>query len=87
MGMLATLVGSRLPPRYQRFFKLPERETSRKPENTDDTVLGRAVSAWFAGRDETVGVYRLNLGREALEARLGLIDSAERTIDIQSYLI
>jgi len=85
--MLATLVGSRLPPKYQRFFKLPEREPSWKPDETDDTVLGRAVAAWFAGNDSTAGVYRLNLGREALEARLGLIDRAERSIDIQSYLI
>ena len=87
MGMLATLVGSRLPPRYQRFFKLPERESSWKPDDTDDTVLGRAVAAWFAANAANAGVYRLNLGREALEARLGLIDHAEKTIDIQSYLI
>jgi len=85
--MLATLVGSRLPPKYQRFFRLPEREPSWKPDDTGDTVLARAVAAWFAANDSTAGVYRLNLGREALEARLGLIDRAERSIDIQSYLI
>jgi len=87
MGMLSTLVGSRLPAKYQRFFRLPAREPSWKPVDTADTVLGRAVAKWFRVNAAPAAVYRLNLGREALEARLGLIDHAERSIDIQSYLI
>ncbi|MEJ2297147.1 MAG: phospholipase D family protein [Woeseiaceae bacterium] len=87
MGMFSTLVGSRLPPRYQRFFKLPSRIESLKATDTADTMLGRAVAAWFEGREATAAVYRLDTGGDALGARIGLIARAERTIDIQSYLI
>ncbi|MEJ2275785.1 MAG: phospholipase D family protein [Woeseiaceae bacterium] len=87
MGMFSTLVGSRLPPRYQRFFKLPSRIESLKATDTADTVLGRAVAGWFEGREATAAVYRLDTGGDALGARIGLIARAERTIDIQSYLI
>lgn len=85
--MFSTLVGSRLPPRFQRFFKLPERRATWKVSDTGQTVLGRAVTAWFARHDAPSGVYRLDSGVDALGARVGLIDRAERTIDIQSYLI
>ena len=87
MGMFSTLVGSRLPPRYQRFFKLPERVESWKVTDTGETELGKAVAAWFATRRSSAAVLRLDLGADALGARIGLIDRAERSIDIQSYLI
>ena len=87
MGMFSTLVGSRLPPRYQRFFKLPPRIESWKVRDTEGTTVGRAVHAWFAAHDAPAAVYRLDSGRDALGARIGLIEHAERTIDIQSYLI
>lgn len=87
MGMFSTLVGSRLPPRYQRFFTLPERVESWKLSATGDTSLGKAVHAWFENRRVHAGVIRLDSGADALGARLGLIDRAERSIDIQSYLI
>ena len=45
MGMFTTLVGSRLPPKYQRFFKLPERVESWKAADTHSTALGTAVSS------------------------------------------
>ena len=85
--MFSTLVGSRLPPRYQRFFKLPERVASWKPTDTRNTVLGQAALRWFEGRDASAGLYRLDSGQDALGARVGLIERAEQTIDIQSYLI
>src|SRR5210317_786130 len=87
MGMFSTLVGSRLPPRYQRFFQLPERVASWKPTDTRDTVLGQAALRWFEGREASTGLYRLDSGQDALGARVGLIERAEQTIDIQSYLI
>ncbi len=87
MGMLATLVGTRLPPKYRRFFRLPERQASFKDPHTADTVLGRAATTWLHEHEADCGVYRLDSGSEALGIRLGLIDRAERTIDIQSYLI
>ena len=87
MGMFSTLVGSRLPPKYQRFFKLPERVASWKATDTDSTALGRAVAGWFGQHRGSAGIYRLNSGTDALEARVGLIDHAEKTVDVQSYLI
>jgi cardiolipin synthase C len=87
MGMFSTLVGSRLPPKYQRFFKLPERVESWKPTNTASTRLGRAVHRWRDSRPHSAGLYRLDSGLDALSARVGLIEHAELSIDIQSYLI
>ena len=87
MGMFSTLVGSRLPPKYQRFFKLPERRESWKPADTRSTVLGAAATAWLSGQPASSAVYRLDSGSDALGARVGLIDRAEQSIDIQSYLI
>ena len=85
--MFSTLVGSRLPPKYQRFFKLPKRVESWKAEETANTRLGIAAAAWFEQNPACAGIYRLDSGADALDARVGLIDSAEKTIDIQSYLI
>jgi len=87
MGMLTTLVGTRLPAKYHKFFKLPLREESWKYPDTVGTELERAAVRWLRKNDAECGVYRLDSGREALGVRLGLIDRAERTIDIQSYLI
>jgi putative cardiolipin synthase len=87
MGMLTTLVGTRLPARYHKFFKLPERRESWKHPDTTGTLLARATTHWLRENDATCGVYRLDSGRDALGVRLGLIDRAEQTIDIQSYLI
>ena len=87
MGMFSTLVGSRLPPKYQRFFRLPERIASSKVVDTAGTRLGKAVTAWFARTNANAGIYRLDSGADALDARVGLIDCAEKTVDIQSYLI
>jgi putative cardiolipin synthase len=85
--MFSTLVGSRLPPKYQRFFKLPKRVESWKADDTAHTRLGRAAAAWFERHPAPAGIYRLDSGADALDARVGLIDNAEKTIDIQSYLI
>lgn len=87
MGMLTTLVGTRLPVKYHKFFKLPERLESWKHPDTAGTPLERAAARWRRKNDAPCGVYRLNSGRDALGVRLGLIDRAEHTIDIQSYLI
>jgi len=87
MGMFSTLVGTRLPPKYQRFFKLPERRESFKMANTSATQLGQAVRRWFEGQAGSVGLFRLDSGLNALSARIGLIECAEASIDIQSYLI
>lgn len=87
MGMLKALVGSRLPPRYHKYFDLPPRQESRKIGNTAATALGRACSGWLEFQPERSAVYRLDSGLEALDARIGLIKYAEKSIDIQSYLL
>ncbi len=87
MGMLKTLVGRRVPEKYRKYLNLPVRHESWKKENTADTRLGRFVSSWLRGRPEKCGVFRLDLGLDALSMRLGLIDAADICIDIQSYLI
>ncbi len=87
MGMFETLVGSRVPQKYRKYFDLPERRDSRTFTNTTDTVLGSAAQAWLAANAGPCGVYRLQLGIDALCLRIGLIEKAERSIDIQSYLI
>jgi len=87
MGMFSTLVGSRLPPKYQRFFKLPERVETWKPKNTAGTALGQAVQRWLETWPAGAGLYRLDSGQDALGARVGLIERAETSIDVQSYLI
>jgi len=85
--MLSTLIGSRLPQKFRKYFKLPVQKQSWKVADTEQTALGRAACAWLALRDKPCGVFRLDLGLDALSIRLGLIENAERSIDIQSYLI
>ncbi|MDX1506718.1 MAG: phospholipase D family protein [Woeseiaceae bacterium] len=87
MGMLKTIVGTRVPEKYQKFFNLPPRRESSKIADTDDTQLGRAANEWLRGRGDKCGILRLDLGLDALAIRVGLIDAAEKSIDIQSYLI
>ena len=85
--MLSTIVGSRLPVQYQRFFRLPERIASNAIVDTADTTLGRQVANWMSLHNAANGVCRLADGAEALDVRLKLIELAESTIDIQSYLV
>jgi len=87
MGLFATLLGSRLPKKYQKYFNLPARQTSFQFLNTDDTALGRASCRWLEKNPGCCGVLRLQLGDDALAVRIALIERAERSIDIQSYLL
>lgn len=87
MGLFATLVGSRLPQKYRKYFKLPNSEPSYRMSNTDTSVLGHAACRWQQKNPGRCGVYRLDLGNDALAIRIGLIERAERSIDIQSYLL
>jgi putative cardiolipin synthase len=87
MGMLKTLVGSRVPAKYRKYLNLPTRHDSWRIVNTADTPLGQAAARWRVGRAEKCGVLRLNRGIDALSLRIGLIERAERCIDIQSFLV
>ncbi|MDX1515443.1 MAG: phospholipase D family protein [Woeseiaceae bacterium] len=85
--MLSTLVGARLPERYHRFFNIPDRKSSTAIVDTSDTRLGQMAETWLKQHRAANGVYRLDLGSEALDIRLKLINIAERCVDIQSYLV
>jgi len=85
--LLRALVGSRLPDKYRRFLDLPARRASFRYVDTRDTALGAVSADWEDRHGDASGVYRLLSGREALEVRLSLIDAAQVSIDIQSYLI
>ena len=87
MGILKALVGSRVPERYRKYLDLPPRRASFRYADTRGSRFGDFSLAWQQTNDGGSGVYRLQSGREALGARLALIDAAEVSIDIQSYLI
>ena len=87
MGMFETLVGSRVPRKYRKYFDLPERMESFRFAGTGHTRLGKAARTWLSDKGDLCGVFRLQLGIDALCMRIGLIEQADRSIDIQSYLI
>jgi putative cardiolipin synthase len=87
MGMFRTLVGSRAPQKYRKYFNLPERQDSWCIPGSRASVLGEAAAAWLADKDELCGVYRLQFGLDALCMRIGLIEQAQYSVDIQSYLV
>lgn len=53
--------------------------------NPEDSLLGQAVHQHFSDNGDQSGFYTLNSGHSALQARLGLIDLAEHSVDIQTY--
>lgn len=85
--MLRTLIGSRLPPRYSRFFDLPDRPASVAVRPHAATALTRATRRYIDRDSHRHAVYRLDQGLAALAIRLGLIREARAGIDIQSYLL
>ncbi|MFT7540027.1 MAG: putative cardiolipin synthase, partial [Gammaproteobacteria bacterium] len=60
----------------------------RKPsfalERGDGTLLGEAARS--GGWEQASGFALLNRGADALDVRLAMIDAAERSIDVQTYL-
>jgi putative cardiolipin synthase len=55
--------------------------------DTENTALGVNIAEWVAAHDGKSGFYPLLPGLDALGARLALIDEAERSIDIQYFLM
>lgn len=87
VGVFSTIVASRLPARYHGLFNLPEKRASVALTDTAGTTLGRMCSAWLDVHGGPSGVCRLDVGVRALMTRLELIELAESSIDIQSYLV
>jgi putative cardiolipin synthase len=55
--------------------------------DTADTTLGKAVSKWVDENDGMSGFYPLSSGMDSLGLRLRLAERAERTIDLQYFLM
>lgn len=55
--------------------------------HTADTSLGQDVARWLEAHDGLSGFYPLSQGRDALGVRLQLAERAEKSIDLQYFLI
>ncbi|MFK7882338.1 MAG: phospholipase D family protein [Roseobacter sp.] len=64
-----------------------DRTPSQALTGNDTTYLARGLSEWGDPSDGRSGFYLLPDGPEALAARLGLMQRAERSIDAQYYLV
>ena len=60
---------------------------SKAISNTADTRIGSEVSAWGAAHDGLSGFYPLSNGMDALGVRLRLAEVAEKSIDLQYFLM
>ena len=63
------------------------RDASVAINPTEDTALKRRVDDWLTTNPGPSGFYPLINGTDALGARLRLIDAAEKTIDVQYFLM
>jgi putative cardiolipin synthase len=59
---------------------------SRAFDQAEETALGRALSAAYAAHPGRSGFEILDTGRQALQARLALIEAAQRSLDLQYYI-
>ena len=55
--------------------------------DTADTRLGKKVSRWVEAHDGLSGFYPLSEGMDSLGARLRLAEQADKTIDLQYFLM
>jgi putative cardiolipin synthase len=55
--------------------------------NTADTSLGRDVARWLQAHDGVSGFYPLSQGMDAMGVRLRLAERAEKSIDLQYFLM
>ena len=55
--------------------------------DTVDTRLGKSIQQWSAEHEGLSGIYPLSQGMDALGARLRLAEIAERSIDLQYFLM
>ncbi len=53
----------------------------------DDTAFGKAAEDWSAANQRLSGFYPLNQGMDALGVRLRLAERAEKSIDLQYFLM
>ena len=63
------------------------KQYSEAISDTSDTRLGKSVAQWTENHTGKSGFYPLLDGMDALGVRLALIDRAEKTIDVQYFLM
>jgi putative cardiolipin synthase len=63
------------------------RQPSEALSNTGDTRLGRAVAALTRANPGRTGIYPIAGGRDAFAARVVLARAAERSLDVQYYIL
>jgi putative cardiolipin synthase len=56
-------------------------------EDTGQTPLGQAVAAWTAEHPGKSGIHLLTFGIDAFATRLDLIEAAQRSVNIQTFLL
>ena len=55
--------------------------------DTSDTHFGRHADTWAVTHGEASGFFPIGQGMDALGARLRLLEKAERTVDLQYFLM
>jgi putative cardiolipin synthase len=65
----------------------PARVRETAPRDTASTTLGRILADDFATHPGASAFYPLPFGLEALLARLALVRAAERSVDVQYYML
>lgn len=55
-------------------------------EQTNDTMVGKAIAPLLAEHPDESGFFLLSYGMDALAARIKLIDAAQRSLDLQYYI-
>lgn len=55
-------------------------------ENTNDTLVGKAIAPLLSAHPGESGFHLLSYGMDALAARIKLIDAAQRSLDLQYYI-
>ncbi|WP_261389258.1 phospholipase D family protein [Ferrimonas balearica] len=80
LGMALLLVGcAGLPDNTQR-------QDSRMIRDVDDTLLGRLTASMTESRPGLTGIYELGEPINAFVARLAMIETAEKSLDLQYYI-
>jgi putative cardiolipin synthase len=67
-------------------FDVPRSESTYM-NDTDQTELGKWTVQWVVAHDGSSGFYPLAGGMDALAARIGLAERAQKSIDLQYFLM
>ncbi len=86
LGLFAIAAAALVPGCASVRYDVP-RPPSYAIAHPEDTFLGRSYAAQFRATPELSGFHLLVSGQEAFIARAALAESAERTLDLQYYIV